>query len=85
MQRKEEKVASGGYYYFLEYGIFTREDTQGNEALLEHWGKLISVDEAVKLAKIFQKKNIGSFMYYIQHQAKEMWYMVSLRSSLRSC
>ena len=73
MHPRKVKIAGGGYYYFLEYGIFTREDIQPNEFLLEYGGKLISVDEAIKLERIYKKKNLGCFMYYIQHKAKEMW------------
>ena len=40
---REAKIAAGGYYYFLEYGIFTRKDIQPSEFLLEYGGKLISV------------------------------------------
>ena len=72
MHLGEAKIAGGGYYCFVEYGIFTREDIQPNEFLLEYGGELISVDEAMKLENIYKKKNLGCFMYYIQHQAKEM-------------
>ena len=72
---REAKIAAGGHYYFLEYGIFTRENIQPSEFLLEYGGKLISVDEAIKLEKIYKKK---AWLFYVLHSTPGKRNVVSI-------
>ena len=74
-------VSHGHYCYIViilffhqGYGVFTREGFRKGDILMEYKGDLISAETADLRREEYSMKELGNFIYDVEHRGKVWWY-----------
>jgi [histone H4]-lysine20 N-methyltransferase SETD8 len=67
---------------FSGYGVKADREFLKGDFLMQYKGDVINEKEAAKREEVYNKDDVGCFMYYFKHGEKNMWYVSAFRGPM---
>ena len=60
--------------YVLGFGVFALKDLSKGSPLLIYKGDLILSEVADERSLVYEKQDLGCYLFYFMHHGRKMWY-----------